>query len=106
MKNASAERIRTRGDVFLADIVGRLTRMGSLPRRMAEALSLHVRGWPPAVAAEHMGCSRNTYRNHLASAFERIGAEAPNELFRVIARDLDEASVGRGTESPESSERQ
>lgn len=56
---------------------------------MSEALGLHIEGWPPEVAAQEMGCSKNTYRNHLASAFRRIGADAPSELFRVLARDLD-----------------
>lgn len=80
----------SRGDAFLAAVIDRLTRMGSLPRRMAQALALHVEGWPPEAAAQHMGCTRNTYRNHLAHALRRVGADAPSELFRVLARDLDE----------------
>lgn len=82
------------GDAFLEEIVERLTRRGGLTRRMSQALELHIRGWPRAAAAQQMNCSLNTYRNHIASAFRRIGAEAPNELLRVIALDLDDDPRG------------
>lgn len=83
----------TRGDTFLRTIVERLVRRGPLTPRMAEALELYVHGWPPDAAARQMQCSLNTYRNHMAAAFRRIGAEAPNEVFRVLACDLDERPV-------------
>jgi hypothetical protein len=64
-----------RGDVFLSVIV--------------EAVDLHVRGWPPEAAAREMRCAHNTYRNHLAVAFRRVGAESASELLRIVANDLD-----------------
>ncbi len=79
----------SRGDVFLLAVAERLAELGSLTPRMSEALALHIRGWPRTAAAAEMGCSENTYRNHLASALRRIGADAPSELFRVLAQDLD-----------------
>jgi DNA-binding NarL/FixJ family response regulator len=84
-----------RGDTFLVAIVRRLIRIGSLTPRMGEAIRLYVHGWAPDVAARHMGCALNTYRNHLAAALRRVGAEAPNELFRVLARDLDAHPIPR-----------
>lgn len=86
---ASTSPAVSRGDAFLLEITRRLCRLGSLTPRMSEALALHVEGWPQDVAAREMGCSKNTYRNHLASAMRRVGADAPSELFRVLARDLD-----------------
>jgi DNA-binding NarL/FixJ family response regulator len=78
-----------RGDIFLSVIVDRLVRIGTLTPRMAEAVDLHVRGWPPEAAAREMRCAHNTYRNHLAVAFRRVGAESASELLRIVANDLD-----------------
>lgn len=78
------------GERFLAAIVHRLVQIGDLSPRVSEALDLHVRGWHPAAAAQQMGCAYNTYRNHLATALRKLGAESASELLRVIARDLDQ----------------
>lgn len=92
----------SRGDAFLLAVVERLARLGSLTPRMLEALALHVGGWPRGLAADEMGCAENTYRNHLASALRRIGADAPSELFRVLARDLDADHEDRSAEATKS----
>ncbi len=79
----------TRGDRFLNEVVARLVHIGCLTPRVAEALRLHVHGWPSALAAEEMGCAHNTYRKHVSAALRHVGAESTAELFRVLARDLD-----------------
>ena len=66
--------MRGHGDRFLDVIVARLVRVGRLTPRMSQALER---------------CSYNTYRNHLAAAMRRVGAESHSELFRIVALDLD-----------------
>lgn len=90
----------SRGDAFLLEVTRRLCRLGSLTPRMSEALGLHIEGWPQDVAAREMGCSKNTYRNHLAAALRRVGADAPSELFRVLARDLDATRSSQSDHGP------
>lgn len=74
-----------------------MRRIGDLAPRMAEALSLKVRGWPAKIAAEHLKVKLPTYYNTVKAALDRVGADSFDEVLRVVAADLSAEHARQST---------